>query len=226
LATVFSTVALADDPLLQFNGNSWERGLYAHRTVGLLPDTDHSASGPDARAGGSSRQMHAVGELTEVASPLMWNPLAFSVSWSLGGLELVRERRLGTLRISEFSGGRLAFYADSPSALPHYGVDPPNATAPAEFEDGFSVYLDARLSDVVLTFDEARGVGSLRAKVRFVGGDALRLIQNPANWLLHADLRRGSPSGYAFQVLATLVRDGNTTAVEPTSWATVKERFR
>jgi hypothetical protein len=226
LVTAFSAVAFADDPLLQFQGHSWERGLRAQRTEAVLPDADRSGAEPLGRAEGPGLHLYAVGELTGVANPLVWNPLAFSVSWSMGGLDLVRERHQGTTRIAEFSGGRITFFTDSPFASPRYGTNPPNATAPAEFEDGYSVYLDGRLSEVRLTFDERRGLGTLVGKVRFVGGDAHRLLQNPSNWIFSADLRRGSPSGYSFQILGTLVRDGTTTGVERTTWASVKELFR
>jgi hypothetical protein len=216
----------ADEPLLQFLGNSWERGMYAGRTEGALPDPGRSDAGPAPRGEGSGRQMSAVGELTGVATPLVWNPLAFSVSWSLKGLGLVRERRIGATRVSEYDGGRIAFYADAPAASIRYGTNPPNSTVPAEFEDGYSVYLEGFLRDVRLTFDEATGLGTLDGRVRFVGGDAFRLLEHPAGWILRASLRRGSPVGYSFQIAGSLARDGGATSVEPRSWATVKGRFR
>jgi hypothetical protein len=164
--------------------------------------------------------------LTAASDPLVWSPFAFSVSWSLTDLLLVREVREGSTRVSEYAGGRITFHSDAPSELPVYGTYPPNATVPAEFEDGYSVYLDGVLSDVRLTLDETSGLGTLGGKVRFVGGDVFPLLSDPSGWALVVTLQRGGPIGYSFLMDGSIVRDESTTGVEPRSWAISKAHFR
>jgi hypothetical protein len=219
------SASAAEEALIDLVGNSWERGMYAARAERPFPDAGRSTA-PSPRSGGSDRTMKAVGELTRARDPLLWSPFAFSVSWSLRGLDLLRDRREGDTRVSEYTGGRITFHTDGPSELPQYGTHPPNATAPAEFEDGFSVYLDALLSDVRLTFDEESGLGTFQGNVRFVGGDALSLLPDPSGWALIASLERGSPPGYSFWITGGIFRDESATGVESRSWAISKARFR
>ena len=170
--------------------------------------------------------MSAVGELTAVAAPLVWNPQAFSISWHLRDLELVADRRHDTSRVSRYEGGHITFYADLPSVTPVYGTYPPNETAPADFADGFSVYLDGLVTNLDLAFDEIEGTGEIRGTVTFVGGDAFPLLSDPGDWELVAEIRRGGPVGYAFRLSGCVAKEGIPTTVEPDSWTGVKERYR
>lgn len=221
----FATLARAETPLLDLAGNSWERGIYAHPSTRPFDD-DRPASGLRDRPSGPQRTMSAVGELTAVAAPLVWNPQAFSISWHLRDLELVSDRRHDTARVSRYDRGRITFYADLPSVTPSYGTYPPNETAPADFADGFSVYLDGLVTNLELAFDETEGTGEIRGAVTFVGGDAFPLLSDPGNWELVAEIRRGGPVGYAFRLSGGVAKDGIPTAVEPESWTGVKGRYR
>jgi hypothetical protein len=216
---------VADDVLLDLTGNTWERGLYTVRVSQPLMDDDHSA-GPSPRGSDSGRSMSAVGVLTSASDPLVWNPFAFSVSWSLKDLELVHEIREGATRISDYAGGRITLVSDAPSEVPMYGTYPPNATSPTEFEDGYSTYLDGVLSNVRLTFDSTSGLGTLEGSVVFVGGGMLTLLPDPSGWVLAVTLQHGSPNGYSFQMAGSILRDEGTTARESQSWASSKARFR
>jgi hypothetical protein len=214
-----------EEALLDLTGNTWERGMYAGRTEQPFPGGSHAAP-PWSRSGGSDRYMRAVGQLTGVSSPIVWNPFVFSVTWSVHALDLIQETRVGPTRISEYGGGRITFHTDGPSELPDYGAHPPNATSPVDFEDGFSVFLDALLGDVLLTFDEESGQGTVVATVRFVGGDAYSLLPDPQGWVLTASLQRGSPPGYSFRIDGGIFRDEDATGVEARSWALSKARYR
>jgi len=219
-----AVTARAEEPLLQFRGNSWERGLTAYRREALLTN-DRPETRPDVTSS-PERHLSAVGELTSAASPLVWSPQAFSVSWHLDDLQLLEERRVGTTRAASYIGGRITFYTDAPSATPVYGIYPPNDTVPAQFVDGYSVYLDARIADFELAFDESSGLGSVRASVTFVGGDALPLLSSASGWELVGALRRGGPTGYAFQLSADLSRSADATGVEAETWSSIKSRYR
>jgi hypothetical protein len=221
----FAGPAIADEPLLHFAGNSWERGLYADRTERPFDD-DRPQAGPRPRAVRSDRHLSAVGELTAVANPLVWNPQAFSVSWYLRDLKLVADRREGASRVSEYAGGRVTFYADSPGALPVYGIHPPNETVPATFKDGFSVYLDGLVTSFEFSFDETSGLGTFTGTVSFVGGDAYPLLDEPSDWVVTGDMRRGGPSGYSFQLSGGFSQGGDTTTIDAESWTAVKDRYR
>jgi hypothetical protein len=224
-AGTLPSASVADDVLLDLTGNTWERGLYAVRVSRPLGDEDPPPA-PSPRDDDSGRSLSAVGMLTSVSDPLVWNPFAFSVSWSLKDLELVHEVREGPTRISEYAGGRLTLFSDAPSEVPMYGTHPPNATSPAEFEDGYSTYLDGVLTNVRLTFDATSGLGTLDGDVHFVGGAMLTLLPDPSGWVLAVTLQSGSPIGYSFQMQGSVFRNDGTTAREARSWASSKARFR
>lgn len=137
----------------------------------------------------------------------------------------------GFLLVYFNAGARFRVYEDPflGGTAANYGINPPNATAPASFIDG-TVLLGAAVDGLVLTYDYNTLQGTLDANATLDEGAALASIP-PARrggWLLSGTAGAPNPSipeGYEHQ-LAGKVQIPYATSSSPRSWGQIKALYR
>ena len=170
-------------------------------------------------------QLTAVGTVTTIKKPLFWSPSLYSYTWHMGGLTSLGEGVYGTTHITQYLGGTFGVYVDSRPSNAVYGINPPNATAPSTFVDGFAVYLEGHFTDFTMTLNTATGAGSMFGALTFTGGNAYPQLTNPDGWSVGATLTRTAPTGWDTDVNATLFVAG-PLAVDTASWSSIKTLYR
>jgi hypothetical protein len=137
---------------------------------------------------------------------------------------------LGTVVIYYFSGGTFDVYGDDlgTGTEADFGVSPPNATAPATFEDGDNV-VGGDLANLQIVVDLISGNADLYGEINLTRGSQLGNIpvEQRSGWTL-AGLRAGAPGtpvGYFWQIDGQLFIEP-PVAVEPQSWGSLKNRFK
>ncbi|MCA9753065.1 MAG: hypothetical protein KC591_12790 [Gemmatimonadetes bacterium] len=199
-------LASGGNQLLHTSGQCWETGGF--------PPSD------------PGDELTIVGVLNDVESPLGWDPANHSYTVWIRGLTSEQEWLLGSVRVVEYSGGRITFYEDSLPSNHSYGIDPPNATAPSTFADG-TAYLDGFFfGGGSLTFNDATEYGSIVLEVIFTGGAALPVLPYPC-WTFSANIAAVAPEGYDFQMNGDIYYGNDCVAsVDPSSWGRVKGLYR
>src|SRR4029434_5094636 len=81
-------------------------------------------------------------ERTRCSSNSPCDTANYSYTWYVRDLSSLGEVIVGTTRVVTYGGGALTIYVDFLPSNHDYGVNPPNATSPSTFTDGFSTYLD------------------------------------------------------------------------------------
>jgi hypothetical protein len=117
---------------------------------------------------------------------------------------------VGTTRVVTYGGGALTIYVDFLPSNHDYGVNPPNATSPSTFTDGFSTYLDGFFTDFTLTF---------------TGGDVFPLLTDPDGWTFGSNIAGFGPTGYDLELNGDVYLQG-PVSVEPNSWGQIKGLYR
>ena len=199
-----STWAMGAQTILYFSGNSWETGGF-----------------PDSQIGD---ELQAVGILNDIDAPLIWNTAQYSYTWYMRGLISGGESINGTTRIVQYAGGLLTIYTDTLPSNHDYGVNPPNATSPSTFTDGFSTYLDAVFGDFTLTYNVATSTGSFVGDLTFTGGDVFPLLDDPTGWTFGANIAGFSPTGYDLELNGQVFLQG-PSSVAPSTWGSIKSLY-
>ncbi len=206
LLLAFSSIpAKAVETILFTAGNAWE--------TGGLPTSE------------PGDELQAVGLLTDIRLPLVWNTASYSYTWYLRGLLSTGETLNGTTHIATYSGGTITFYVDSKPSNHDYGVNPPNATSPSTFTDGISTYLEGSFEEFTLTLNEATSQGAFTGTITFTGGDVFGLLTSPTGWTFGSNLSGFSPEGYDLEVNGEVFLQG-PSSVDETSWGGIKGLYR
>ena len=191
--------------VIHFSGLGYEEG-------GLLPSM-------------FGDQLNVVGNVTQIRAPLYWSPTRFSYTFHLSGLMSLGETVYGTTHVVEYSRGSIAIYVDTLPSNASYGVYPPNATSPASFADGQSVYLVGSFNSFTSTFNTATHSGSCVGNITFTGGNAFPQLTSPIGWTVAAQLGQATPAGYDVDWNGALYLAG-PNATEVASWGQVKSLYR
>jgi hypothetical protein len=211
LAVLIASSAQAQNALIDYQGYAWETGSFPPSNAGDVLSFVGVVDNLDARFG--------INLLLEEVT-LHVSDLASNGQVDIGG---------GVLSIA-YNGGSINLYRD-PSMDHDYGVNPPNATAPASFVNGTPL-LTGTLSSFFLFFDPSTGSGAYEGQADFTGGSGLATLNllNARGYTFGGTLSRlasggNVPQGYDLQVdgiIEVEVRVG----VEPSSWSHIKEMYR
>lgn len=206
LAFAASSAFAQTEQILHMSGNSWETGGFPPSNLG---DT-----------------FAAVGILNDIEAPLVWDTANYSYTWHVDGLSSIGETIFGTTRVVTYSGGSLGIYVDLLPSNHNYGVNPPNATSPSTFTDGFSTYLTGNFTDFTLTYNHATSTGSFVGNLTFTGGDVFPLLAQPDGWTFGSDIAGFSPNGYDLEINGDVYLFTDPVSVEPQSWGGIKGLYR
>lgn len=199
------TPALAQETILHMSGNSWETGAFPPSNLG--------------------DELQAVGILNDIEAPLVWDTANYSYTWYVRDLSSLGEVIVGTTRVVTYGGGALTIYVDFLPSNHDYGVNPPNATSPSTFTDGFSTYLDGFFTDFTLTFNHATNTGNFVGTLTFTGGDVFPLLTDPDGWTFGSNIAGFGPTGYDLELNGDVYLQG-PVSVEPNSWGQIKGLYR
>jgi hypothetical protein len=199
------TPAFAQETILHMSGNSWETGAFPPSNLG--------------------DELQAVGILNDIEAPLVWDTANYSYTWCVRDLSSLGEVIVGTTRVVTYGGGALTIYVDFLPSNHDYGVNPPNATSPSTFTDGFSTYLDGFFTDFTLTFNHATNTGNFVGTLTFTGGDVFPLLTDPDGWTFGSNIAGFGPTGYDLELNGDVYLQG-PVSVEPNSWGQIKGLYR
>lgn len=199
------SAAQATETVLYTAGNAWETGGF--------PTSD------------TGDELQAVGILTNIGNPLVWNTVLYSYTWYMRGLISVGESMNGTTHIATYTGGQITFYVDSKPSNHDYGTNPPNVTSPSTFQDGLSTYLDGVFTDFTMTWTQGTGTGSFTGELEFTGGDVFPLLTNATGWTFGGTIAGFSPVGYDLEVNGQVFIQGPSGTDEAT-WGSIKNLYR
>ena len=199
------TPALAQETILHMSGNSFETGGFPPSNLG--------------------DELQAVGILNDIEAPLVWDTANYSYTWHVRELSSLGEVIVGTTRVVTYGGGALTIYVDFLPSNHDYGVNPPNATSPSTFTDGFSTYLDGFFTDFTLTFNHATNTGNFVGTLTFTGGDVFPLLTDPDGWTFGSNIAGFGPAGYDLELNGDVYLQG-PVSVEQESWGSIKGLYR
>ncbi|MCA9753772.1 MAG: hypothetical protein KC591_16365 [Gemmatimonadetes bacterium] len=205
LALAAGTAPAAQQNVIHLSGNAWETG------------------GFPASFAGDELQM--VGVINQIVAPLFWSPTIYSYTYYFRDLISLGETVYGTTRVVTYDGGKFSLHVDWLPSNADYGVNPPNATSPSTFTDGHSVYLEADVSNFILTYRQDVSSGSFVGELSFTGGNAYPQLQSPDGWAVAAHIAGVSPVGYDLEVNGIIYVDG-PLAVDSDTWGGVKALYR
>ncbi len=205
LLAAASSVLAGQHTILFMQGNAWETGGFPTSEIG--------------------DELQAVGILTDIDAPLVWNTAQYSYTWWIRGLISTGESVNGTIHMATYTGGQFTIYVDGLPSNHDYGTNPPNATVPSTFTDGTSTYLDGTFSGFTLTLNEVTGNGSFVGDLLFTGGDVFPLLDDPGGWTFGANISGFSPEGYDLEINGQVFLQG-PSSVEPSSWGGIKGMYR
>jgi hypothetical protein len=202
---VFAGTAYAQtDQILHVSGHSWEDGGFPESLPGDI--------------------LYVVGIVNDIEEPLTWNTDMYSYTFYMRGLVALGEYINGTTRIASYTGGFFTVYVDMLPSNHDYGINPPNATSPSTFTDGFSTYLDGFFTDFTMTYNEATSSGSFVGSLTFTGGDVYPLLHSTDGWTFGANIANVSPQGYDLQMNGDVFL--TVVSVEEESWGGIKSLYR
>jgi hypothetical protein len=199
------TPAFAQETILHMSGNSFETGGFPPSNLG--------------------DELQAVGILNDIEAPLVWDTANYSYTWWVRDLSSLGEVIVGTTRVVTYGSGALTIYVDFLPSNHDYGVNPPNATSPSTFTDGFSTYLDGFFTDFTLTFNHATNTGNFVGTLTFTGGDVFPLLTDPDGWTFGSNIAGFGPTGYDLELNGDVYLQG-PVSVEPNSWGQIKGLYR
>lgn len=199
------TPAFAQETILHMSGNSFESGGFPPSNLG--------------------DELQAVGILNDIEAPLVWDTANYSYTWYVRELASLGEVIVGTTRVVTYGGGALTIYVDFLPSNHDYGVNPPNATSPSTFTDGFSTYLDGFFTDFTLTFNHATNTGNFVGTLTFTGGDVFPLLTDADGWTFGSNIAGFGPTGYDLELNGDVYLQG-PVSVEPNSWGQIKGLYR
>jgi len=176
-----------------------------------------------------------LGFVTEFTNPLFTghvNPTLNEYTYFYSGLTVDSYDYSNDFLFVTFApGGRGRFYEDSKSAGTSavYGINPPNATAPATFTDG-TVILGGAITDMYLWYDYVGNTGAFNAGFSLDEGSLLYLIPEAGRngWTIAGLAGRPNPAvpdGYDHQTNGEVWIPG-VVSVRSTSWGTLKSLYR
>jgi hypothetical protein len=150
-------------------------------------------------------QLAGVGFISSTAPSLSIDLTLNEMTWSIKDLVVMDQIIGGTKIYTNYSGGVVGIYTD-PSQNADYGVDPPNPTSPATFEDG-EAFLIGTITSAVMIYDTGTQTGALVALVNFTNGTALPDLDEPNGNILEFTYGPNDPNipgGYVLQAIGRI----------------------
>jgi hypothetical protein len=130
-----------------------------------------------------------------------------------------------------YAGGTIVVVADAFAGggftAAEYGVDPPNATAPATFADG-ATYLVGSIENFTMTYYAVTGTGDFNGDIVWTGGSELDedVIGSAEGYVFSGTAQTiASPDGYDLEMVGHIAFDP-AIAAEEDSWSGVKNLYR
>jgi hypothetical protein len=120
----------------------------------------------------------AVGTVQSLETPLTADLVTNEYTWVME--DLTADPPLSSMTSAGYvtlSGGRFSIYED-PGKNADYGINPPNATAPATFQDG-TLYLTGSFINLSMWWDPVNRMGNFDGVISFDGGSHLAEV-NPS----------------------------------------------
>jgi hypothetical protein len=170
---------------------------------------------------------------TELSDDPDWDLNEFEITWVLSNLISYGETDLGSgLYQIFYTGGTFDIVGDRYTRPNHsasvYGIEPPNATAPATFWDS-RIYLHGELTDFFMICDTNLNTGYYESRMIFTSGTELSdLVHNPEGFTVAGTVNQGSapiPDGYDLEAIGHITFDALIPASKST-WGQVKNLFR
>jgi len=201
--------------------------------TGFLYESDNSAGIVGFPQSDPGDVLAGAGFVENLGAELDWNPDLVQLSWVMGDLTSLGQSDLGNgLLFITYNGGTLDIVADTYGApgytSPQYGVEPPNATAPATFADG-EVYLHGEFYSFLMVYDTMKKSGFFEGHLFFVGGSQLSSTAGSAEAYTVAGTvgpeHAPVPGGYDLESVGHITFDVELEPEEHT-WGQVKALYR
>lgn len=171
-----------------------------------------------------------IGTVPVLSAPLVTNTSANEYTYVMQGFTPSSVTHVANFDIINYSAGTITLYGDARSGgtTADYGVDPPNAVAPASFTDGTAILVGS-LTNFQFVLDTSNGTGSFEAVFNVTGGSQLGNfpLNQRSGWTLSGSTGNALniPHGYAHQC------DGQTflnapSAARKVSWGQLKAGYR
>ncbi len=173
---------------------------------------------------------NGVGEVPNLFPPLLVDPANNYYTYYITGMTSISRFVFGDFVVVNYGPGTLRLYEDSRATgtAPVYGVNPPNATSPGTFNDGILI-LEGVLTNFQLILNTVTQSGSYEAEFDVTGGTQFPIIPSDQRmgWTFAGVTGNSTttPTGYAHQVDGQVFLQEPTPA-RPTSWGTIKARYR
>jgi hypothetical protein len=192
---------------------------------------DYESPNPSAATFGEIGSGYvSVGTVENLFAPLLFNEAVNRYTYVIDNLTSVARNVYGDFVVVDYSVGSLRVYEDdlSSGTAPLYGVNPPNATSPANFSDG-TLYLEGTLTNFQIIINLTNNSGSFNSDFTATGGSQIGNIPvaDRDGWQFSGLTGNATniPLGYEHQV------DGQVFLSKPTStrsstWGNVKSLYR
>ncbi len=177
--------------------------------------------------------MAGVGFIEAIGPEVDWQPALYQLTWVVDGLVSMGEVPLGNGMIYVmYSGGTLDIVSDrylrAAFTDGQYGIEPPNATAPATFTDG-TVFLHGTFDNFYVTYDPNHHSGHFEGNLHWIGGAEFNeLALNTAAYTFAGAVDPAGapvPQGYDINSVGRITFDAEVPT-EETSWGQVKNLYR
>ncbi|MFH1843690.1 MAG: hypothetical protein ABIF77_10850 [bacterium] len=201
--------------------------------TGFLYESDNSAGIVGFPPSDPGDILTGVGFVQSIGAELDWNLEIHQLTWLVSDLTSLGQSDLGNgLMLITYDGGTLDIVADAYTSpgytIPAYGVEPPNATAPATFSDG-EVFLHGEFYSFLMVYDTFKKSGFYEGHLFFVGGTQLGSTAGSAEAYTVAGTvgpeHAPVPGGYDLETVGHITFD---VELEPeyNTWGQVKALYR
>lgn len=171
-----------------------------------------------------------LGYVPNLFLPLVADTVTNQYTYVVSGMTPVSRTVIGQFAIIDYSPGTLDIYEDAKlgGTYADFGVNPPNAVAPATFTDG-TLFLQGTLASFRFIVNTTNGTGSYEARFTVTGGSQLSNVppNQRTGWTFAGSSGNALniPAGYAHQI------DGQNFLDDPVhtrgvSWGTLKATYR
>jgi hypothetical protein len=171
-----------------------------------------------------------LGTVPFLFAPLVANTATNEYTYVMQGLTSTGFMTVGNYRIITYTAGTISIFEDALAGgtAADYGANPPNAVAPATFQDGTAI-CSGTLTSFLFVLDTTNGTGSFEAVFNVTGGSQLTNfpLNQRTGWTFSGSSGNALniPQGYDHQL------DGQTflnapVKVRRTSWGRLKAGYR
>ena len=171
-----------------------------------------------------------LGYVPNLFAPLVADTVVNQYTYVVSGMTPTGSTSVGSFLIVDYSPGTLTIYEDpkSTGTYADFGINPPNAIAPASFTDG-TLYLTCALTNFRFVINTANGHGSYEASCEVTGGSQFSNVPGGqrTGWTFAGSTGSALniPEGYAHQIDGQNFLDPPVPA-RVVSWGALKATYR